>query len=134
MERYDYEEAVRNDVAQLIMDEYISRLEAGDFDDLDELRDALSDDAMCNDSVTGNASGSYTFSTWEAEENLCHNWELMEEACAEFGYEPDFSKGAEWWDVIIRCMMAGRVIDDALDDCGIDEDDPRFGCNREDDE
>lgn len=37
------------------------------------------------DSVTGNASGSYTFNTWTAEEYLCHNWELLGEALTEFG-------------------------------------------------
>ena len=35
------------------------------------------------DSVTGNASGSYTFSAWQAEENLCHNFELLTDALEE---------------------------------------------------
>lgn len=89
---YDYREAVKEDVLQCINDE----INFEDFDTLDELEEKLNEELFTCDSVTGNASGSYTFSTWEAEENIAHNWELLEEALAEFGSdESTLSKGAE---------------------------------------
>ena len=65
--------------------------------------------------VTGNGSGSYTFSAYEAEENLCHNWDLLEEACNEFGcLEEAISQGPEASDVTIRCYLLGQAIEAAL--------------------
>lgn len=56
----------------------------------------LNDTLFTYDSVTGNASGSYTFNTWTAEEYLCHNWELLAEALTEFGCDMSYlEKGAE---------------------------------------
>ena len=83
-------------------------------------------------STSGNGSGSYTFSTWEAEENLCHNWSLLADALEEFGYDAklDLEKGAEHYDVTIRCALLGRVLDELLEEAGITEDDKRFQCNR----
>lgn len=115
MERYDYEQAVREDLAEYIRD----RAETHDWD-ADELRrerDSLYDDAFIADSVTGNGSGSYTFSTWKAEECLCHNIDLIQEVIEEFG-APNTRKryNAEYWDVSIRCLMLGRVFDDVFEE------------------
>lgn len=49
----------------------------------DEVEQELNDTLFTCDSVTGNASGSYTFNAWTAEEYLCHNWELLGEALTE---------------------------------------------------
>lgn len=66
-------------------------------------------------SVTGNASGSYTFNTWKAEEYLCHNLNLLAEANEEFGSNSDIlSDGAEVCDVIIRCYLLSRAINKPL--------------------
>jgi hypothetical protein len=74
--------------------------------------------------VTGNASGSYTFSTWQAEENLCHNLDLLGEALKEFGDGADFlEKGAEACDVTIRCYLLGQAISEALDEVETEDDD-----------
>lgn len=64
MEKYDYLKAVKEDVANFISNE----IDPTKFEDLDALREYLNDELFCNDSVTGNGSGSYTFSTWKAEE------------------------------------------------------------------
>lgn len=114
MDRYDYFEAVKSDVINAINDEYLSRFSS--FDDMEELAIALNDELWLNDSVTGNASGSYTFSTWEAEENICHNFDLIENACEEFGYDMGeaFKNGAEYLDVLIRCYLLGSVISEVL--------------------
>ena len=110
---YDYREAVKEDVLQYIKDE----INFEEFDTLDELEDKLNEELWTEDSVTGNASGSYTFSTYEAEENICHNLDLLEEALTEFGSEENpISKGAEWCDVTIRCYLLGECIAAALEE------------------
>ena len=119
MERYDYRSSVKEALKSLIEDEFRDRLH--EYESLEEFREALDDSAWTSDSVTGNASGSHTFSAWKAEENLCHNWDLLEEACREFGTEFNPDKGAEHWDVTIRCYVLGQVIDDAIEEAGITE-------------
>lgn len=112
MERYDYKEAIKSDVLNYIKNE----INFNDFDDLEELEEHLNETLFAEDSVTGNASGSYTFSTYEAEENICHNLDLLGEALEEFGCEPDYiaKKGAEACDVTIRCYLLSECIAEAL--------------------
>lgn len=113
MEKYDYLEAVTNDVRDYISNE----IDFKDFDSLDDLREYLNDRLWDCDSVTGNGSGSYTFSTYKAEENLCHNWYLLEDACNEFGcIEEAISEGPEYCDVTIRCYLLGQAIEKALEE------------------
>lgn len=111
---YDYFEAVCADVRKEIAESWADRF--ADFETLDELREALNDELWVCDHVTGNASGSYTFSQWEAEEYLAHNWDLLKEACAEFGADmgEEVKKGAESADVLIRCFLLPAAIDKVL--------------------
>lgn len=109
---YDYREAVKDDVLEYIREE----IDFTEFDTLDELEQHLNDELWTVDSVTGNASGSYTFSTWEAEENICHNLDLLEEACDEFGTVDPLKQGAEACDVTIRCYLLGQAIAEALEE------------------
>lgn len=83
-----------------------------------DLEEKLNDDLWANDSVTGNASGSYTFNTYEAEENLCHNFDLLAEACEAFGCDlgEEIKKGAEHCDFTIRCYLLGSAISEVLDE------------------
>ena len=62
--------------------------------------------------------------TWQAEEYLAHNWDLLEEALDEFGIDGcnPIAKGAEWCDVTIRCYLLGECIAAALEELE-DEDD-----------
>ena len=66
MREYNYAEAVKEDVLTYIQNE----IDFSDFETIEELEEKLNDDLLTEDSVTGNASGSYTFSTYQAEENL----------------------------------------------------------------
>lgn len=110
---YDYRETVKDDVLEYINNE----INFEDFDTLEDLEEYLNDELWTVDSVTGNASSSYTFSTYEAEENLAHNWDLLAEALEEFGNEENpISKGAEWCDVTIRCYLLGECIAAALEE------------------
>ena len=116
---YDYRREMYADVQ-----EYIERnINFCDYADRDELEEYLNEELWTEDSVTGKASGSYTFSTYQAEEYLCHNFDLLIEALMEFGqydYKTDYFcyKGAEWADVTIRCYLLSEVIANVLDDFG----------------
>ena len=111
---YDYNEAIREDVREYIKNDIDLEEWRGNRDGLEE---KLNDDLWTVDSVTGNASGSYTFSTYEAEENICHNLDLLAEACEELGGSMDVLKdGAESCDVAIRCYLLGGAISDVLDE------------------
>jgi len=110
---YDYREAVKEDVLEYIRNE----INLEDFDTLEELEEHLNEELWNCDSVTGNESGSYTFSTYEAEENICHNLDLLGEALDEFGGSCDILKdGAEAADVTIRCYLLGESISAALEE------------------
>ena len=114
---YDYRENVKNDCIDAIR-EYLE-YHKDDVEGMsrDTLRDKLFDALWIDDSVTGNASGSYTFSTYEAEQNIAGNWDLLGEAMREFGCECDaIEKGAEWADVTIRCYLLGECLDEAMDE------------------
>lgn len=110
---YDYREAVKDDVLEYINNE----INFEDFDTLEELEEHLNEVLFTEDSVTGNASGSYTFNTYEAEENICHNLDLLGEALEEFGGGYDILKdSAEAADVTIRCYLLGECIAAALEE------------------
>ena len=117
MEKYDYLEAVKEDVKSYIENE----VELSDYSSREELESYLNDELFVNDSVTGNGSGSYTFNTWQAEENICHNLDLLAEALEEFGCDENYlKKGAEACDVTIRCYLLGQAISEVLDKMEID--------------
>ena len=113
MNRYDYCTAVKEDAIEAIL----QGVEYYGVEYLDD-EDKIYDDLWIDDCVTGNGSGSYTFSTWEAEENVCHNLDLLGEALAEFGCNADYmaEHGAEACDVTIRCYILGQVIGDAIEE------------------
>lgn len=113
MESYDYMEAVTADVLEYIKNE----INLSDYDSREDLEEALNDELWMVDSVTGNASGSYWFNTWKAEEALSHNWDLLAEALEEFGQDGTdvLKQGAEAMDVTIRCYLLGQAITEALD-------------------
>ena len=79
MEKYDYKEHVSEDVRGYISNHYTREELKSLADDLDELGKKLHDKMWMDDSVTGNRSGSYTCNTWQAEEFLCHNLDLLQE-------------------------------------------------------
>jgi len=116
MEKYNYKEAVREDIRQYCIDNDI-KVTA---DNREEIEESLFDDLFVSDSVTGNASGSYTFNAYQAEENLCHNHDLLREALEAFGYTNGLryldDKGAEAEDVTIRCYLLAQCLSEVLDE------------------
>ena len=113
MKDYNYLEAMEEDVLRYIRDE----IDLSEFDSLEELEGYLKDTLWTADSVTGNGSGSYTFNSYQAEENICHNLDLLAEALEEFGGGCDILKdGAEAADVTIRCYLLEQAIAEALEE------------------
>ena len=110
---YNYAEAVKEDVLEYIKNE----IDFSDFNSIEELAEKLQDTLFTEDSVTGNASGSYYCNSWKAEEAIAHNWDLLTEALEEFGgSENPIEKGAEWCDVTIRCYLLGQAISEAIEE------------------
>lgn len=111
---YDYKESVKQDVLEYIKEnpEYLKS------SNKDELEEELNDSLWTEDSVTGNASGSYTFNAYKAEENLNGNWGLLQEALEEFECNElnPIEQGAEWCDVTIRCYLLSSCIAEAMDE------------------
>ena len=107
MGRYDYKDAMREDIRAYLNEHWEKGKRISDED-----RETLHDDMFVSDSVTGNASGSYTCNAWEAEENVCHNLDLLGEALDEFCVEGETLRekmSGEWADLTIRCYLLGQV-------------------------
>jgi hypothetical protein len=123
MANYDYHYEMRQDVRNAIdegysLDEWRGRR--------DELESQLNDDLWIDDSVTGNASGSYYCNRYKAMEAVTDNMELLQEAADEFGADYDdigckFLNG-DWeaFDVTIRCYLLSSIISEVLDDMEAD--------------
>ena len=117
---YNYLETLKDDVRQAIEDNY----DIADYSDRDEFEETLNDDLWIDDSVTGNGSGSYTFSRAEAEENVKGDPNAMDyirELISEFdekdiALEKFMDEDWEWFDVSIRCYLLGQVISEVLDE------------------
>lgn len=112
MTRYDYYMAVYNDVK----DYYNGNKEMYKGLNRDDLIEELANACFNEDCVTGNAAGSYTFSRYDAEENLCHNTDLLAEACEEFGNAASLLLEPEAADVMIRCYLLPRAVAAFVDD------------------
>ena len=119
MRKYDYYEEVKNDVINYINENEIS---LSDHEDLEDMEETLNDTLWAVDSVTGNASGSYTFNRLQAREYVIENLDLLSEACEDFGIPAEtvgnklMGEDWEWMDVIIRCYVLGASISDALEE------------------
>lgn len=118
-EKYNYLEAVKEDVREYINNE----IELLDFSSLEELEEKVNNDLWINDGVTGNVSGSYYCNSWKAEEALSHNWDLLAEALENFGQDGTdiLKQGAEAMDVTIRCYLLGQAIAEVLEEDNIEE-------------
>ena len=120
---YNYYEAVADDVRNYIENEVNLKdfEKAENWLDLEELSNYLNDELFVEDSVTGNASGSYTFNRYEAREHVIGNMDLAREAGYEYGVSEriaDCILNEEWEtvDVIIRCYILPNAISEIMDE------------------
>ena len=106
---YNYLEELKKDILNYIKENGIIIHE----DSFDELIDEVYNE----DSITGNASGSYTMNAYKAQEYILYNLELLQEACDEFGTIINFNEhGTEFYDVTIRCYLVGQALQEVLQD------------------
>lgn len=121
---YNYKEAVKADVREWMEDnkEQWEGLDRGSAENV------IFEGAWADDSVTGNASGSYTFSRCEARRNFFEDEEtdeyiseMLDEGFITFkDLEHIKSSDWEWFDVVIRCWLlsgcVSEVISEVYDD------------------
>lgn len=121
---YDYKQAMYQDILDYINE----NIDLEEYSNRDELEEYLNDVLFVADSVTGNASGSYTFNSYTAMEYVTDNMDLLNEVVDDgFAEEEEIGKLflSESWetmDVIIRCYILGSCIQQALDELNIDDD------------
>lgn len=119
---YDYNYAVKDDCINAIRDMMATgTLDTTEYADRDELAEFLNDDLWTDDSVTGNGSGSYTFSSEEAHKcvrgnegllkDMIHDWCLSAESVLDHFMDEDW----EYFDVSLRCYVLSSAIYEALD-------------------
>ena len=88
----------------------------------EEVEEKLNDYLWIDDSVTGNASGSYTFDSYKAKEYVVDNMELVQEMVSEFCIdsktvaEKFINEDWEYFDVSIRCYLLGQAISETLNE------------------
>ena len=117
---YDYREAIKADIRQYIEDNN-TWLGLEDLDK-DELFETLNENMWNADSVTGNASGSYTFNRNEAKKNLEGNEDLIRKMCEEFCIpaetiaEKFLDEEYEYFDVSVRCYLLGECLQEVIEE------------------
>ncbi len=117
MSQYNYLESVTNDVRDYIL-ENMEQLRQQFSSTEEEMFEKLQDILWTEDTVTGNGSGSYTFNSFQAGENLVGNFDILREAFDAFDidYGDFLRKGVEFADVIIRCYLLPQGIENAVDE------------------
>lgn len=119
---YNYLESIKEDVMEYIKNE----VNYSDYETIEDLEQFLNDELWTEDSVTGNASGSYTFCRNTAKDYVTGNMDECIEALKEFCVpsetiaEKFLCEDWEYFDVTIRCYLLGQAISEALEE--IEED------------
>ena len=139
MLEYDYYENVKEDVKGYLEDNppdvkaFVECIECervsenGDykyfFEDLYDLKQDLNDKLFVDDGVTGNASGSYTFNSYEAKDYILSGGSQILKEAVDEGYLTAESfanyfldENWESLDVICRCYVLYAAIDEAVDE------------------
>ena len=115
-----YFDMVKEDVLDFIKENDINILEMEDY----ELEDML----WAEDSVTGNASGTYTFDPNKAKEYVLADFETVVDALTGFGCDADeigekfLKEDWEWFDVTARCYVLGQVVSQIMEEAEADMD------------
>ena len=117
-----YFEAVKEDVKEYIRNNYSAEEINRDFEDKDDFIESLNDTLWIEDSVTGNGSGSYTFSRAKAKEYVFADIETVAEALKEFCVEAGtisekfLHEDWEYFDVTARCYCLYSAIAEVVEE------------------
>lgn len=118
---YNYKSSIKADIEEYLNTNYTEN-EINELLKLDPYKaeEKLNDEMWAIDSITGNGSGSYTFSSYIADHYLVGNKGLLIEALEEFGSPVSSYKRAleepEYADVTIRCYLLQECISEVLDE------------------
>lgn len=109
-------------------EEYLNQIKADILENYgDEImkgasREEIEEKAWIDDGVTGNASGSYTFSRSEAKENIDGAEDVIRDLVQDYAIDSDtvaekfLYEDWEYFDVSIRCYLLDEAIDMAFED------------------
>lgn len=110
IETYNYKEEIETDIVDYLNENYdIKHIN-------EELYEELYEELLIEDSITGNASGSYWCNAWKAELALLGNLDLLEEVRQEYGYECLDMSNPEALDVSIRCYLLPSILSKVLEE------------------
>jgi len=114
----NYLEQMKSDIMDYIREEGITVTS----ENREEVEEELNDKLWTVDSVTGNASGSYTFDNETAKEYVVENMDVLKEMVSEFDIDAQtvaekfINEEWEYFDVSIRCYLLGNAISEVLDE------------------
>lgn len=121
---YSYIDSMIEDIRAYISENY----DTAEITDLEKFYDDLNDELWTEDSVTGNASGSYTMSRAKAKENIFGDPDAVDyilDAAQDFGISDEtvgekfLAEDWEYFDVTIRCWLLSTVIPAVFDTLGL---------------
>ena len=122
MEKYDYYDAVKEDVLKAIEED--NELLPREDEDEEDYEERLTD-ALWASEVTGNGPYAYYYSEEkDAISAVMWNLDLCKEAYLDFGIEDDavdFMSNIRFADVTIRCYVLSSATDAAIDELGFFE-------------
>lgn len=113
-ERYNYEKALYDDIKDYIKD----NINIKEYNDSEDLYDALDEVMWCEDCITGNGPYGYTDEDTCAKyvgDNLKLGFEALHEFCVKLRDIPDDSP-SRYIDSTIRCYLFHSVLQQVVDD------------------
>ena len=120
MEKYDYKQAIINDLKEYLKYEKIDKELT-----YEELYDNIYDNVYNEDNVTGNGVDYYDTEE-KCSEYLSNNFDLLYEAMREFCVDGvslvthyEDNSLARYFDCTIRCYLLGECLEEVLNQMGI---------------
>lgn len=114
----NYLDQMKEDILDYIREEGITVTS----ENREEVEEELNDKLWTVDSVTGNASGSYTFDNETAKDYVVENMDILKKMVTEFDIDAEtvaekfINEEWEYFDVSIRCYLLAQAISETLDD------------------
>lgn len=115
MEKYDYLNAVTEDVKDYILMNYETEELKQLLQEREDFEEQLNDDLWAEDEITGNGPDGYNISEDTAAIYVGQNFRLAGEAMEEFCVPAEnLKKGPKYLDTTIRCYLLNQAISAAV--------------------